>query len=321
MARYRDRLPQLEGDLFLTDGGIETTLIFHDGLELPDFAAFHLLNDTKGMDALVRYLRSYATIAARVGTGLILESATWRASSDWGKRLGYTKAALADANRKAIHLLEQMRTEFESEHTPLVISGCIGPRGDGYVPSNLMSASAAEEYHSEQVHTFAETAADMVCALTINYTAEAIGITRAAGKAGMPAAISFTVETDGNLPTGQSLKEAILEVDAATSPAPVYYMVNCAHPTHYGHVLGDSDPVFDRIRGMRANASTKSHAELNESTDLDTGDPEDLGVQYALLKSRLKGLNVLGGCCGTDHRHIESIAGACLPLFQQNMVH
>ena len=316
MARYRKALPQADGRLFLTDGGIETTLIFHDGLDLPDFAAFDLLRRPDGEDPLRKYFRSYASIAKELRTGLILESATWRASGDWGARLGYSRQELADVNRRAIQLLEEIRAEFESPEMHVVISGCVGPRGDGYVPANAMSAEEAEQYHRQQVDTFAGTAADMVTAITMNYANEAIGVTRAASRAGMPVAISFTVETDGSLPTGQSLGQAIAEVDGATSSYPSYYMINCAHPSHFEHVLMSGDSPLARVRGVRANASRKSHAELNESTELDPGDPEELARDYARLKERLSALNVLGGCCGTDHRHVARIAESCLPLFR-----
>ena len=316
MAQYRNALPQLAGTLFLTDGGIETTLIFHEGLELPDFAAFHLLETPQGEAALRKYFRTYAEIAKRFGTGLILESATWRANADWGKKLGYTPEELADANRRAIRLLEELRSEYESERTPIVISGCIGPRGDGYVPDRAMSAQEAEDYHREQMEALAGSAADMVCAITMNYVEEAVGIARAAQRASMPVAISFTVETDGNLPTGQRLKAAIEQVDAATSGHPSYYMINCAHPTHFDNVLAQGERWAQRIRGLRANASRMSHAQLNEAPELDAGNATELGQDYAGLKKRLPQLNVMGGCCGTDHRHIEEIASACLPLFR-----
>lgn len=316
MARYRRALPQLEGDFYLTDGGIETTLIFHDGLELPDFAAFHLLRTPEGQSALRKYFHGYAEIARRFGSGLVLESATWRASSDWGNRLGYTSQALADANRRAIDLLVEVRKEFETERTPVVISGCVGPRGDGYVPERVMSEQDAEAYHREQIDVFAGTAADMVCAITMNYVEEAIGIARAAQKAGMPVAISFTVETDGNVPTGQSLKAAIEQADRTTAVYPSYYMINCAHPAHFRHVLAEGGAWLDRVRGLRANASRKSHAELNESTEVDIGNPAQLGIEYADLRQRIARLNVMGGCCGTDHRHVEQIAKACSPLFR-----
>ncbi|MEK6789721.1 MAG: homocysteine S-methyltransferase family protein [Pseudomonadota bacterium] len=316
MNRYRSALPQLAGSLFLTDGGLETTLIFHEGLVLPDFAAFHLLKTPEGEAALRKYFRTYAEIARRLGTGLILESATWRANSDWGGKLGYTAGALADVNHRAISLLEQIRREYETEQTPVVISGCLGPRGDGYVPDRAMSAQEAERYHQAQMTTFADSAADMVCAITMNYVEEAIGIAQAAQRAGLPVAISFTVETDGKLPTGQTLKAALAQVDDATAGYPCYYMINCAHPTHFEKVLAEGEPWLQRIRGLRANASRMSHAQLNEAPELDAGNAIELGQEYADLKRRLAHLNVMGGCCGTDHRHIEQIASVCLPLFR-----
>ena len=310
--RYRDALPQLGGDLFLTDGGIETTLIFHEGLELPHFAAFHLLQTAAGEEALRKYFERYAAVAREFRAGIILESATWRASSDWGDRLGYTAADLARANRKAIAILEQVRTECEAAGVTTVVSGCVGPRGDGYVPANTMSADQAEDYHSVQIGTFAGTAADMVCAITMNYPEEAIGVARAAAAARIPAAISFTVETDGALPTGESLRAAIERVDDATSGAPAYYMINCAHPSHFSEVLLEGGPCVDRIRGLRANASRMSHAELNDAPALDEGSPDELGADYARIRKTLPLVTVLGGCCGTDHRHVEAIAKACI---------
>jgi S-methylmethionine-dependent homocysteine/selenocysteine methylase len=315
MALYRNALPQLGGELFLTDGGLETTLIFHDGIELPDFAAFTLLNNPEGEAALRRYFHSYADIAARYRAGLILESVTWRASADWGARLGYSPAELAQANQQAIALLEGIRKQAENAQTKLVISGCVGPRGDGYVPAEIMSEQQAEDYHAEQIATFAQTAADMIGALTMNYVEEAIGISRAAQRAGMPVAVSFTVETDGRLPTGQTLQSAIEQVDQATAGYPSYYMINCAHPAHFAHVLEQPAPFIQRLQGLRANASRMSYAELNEAAELDIGDPAALGREYAAFKRQIGHLNVLGGCCGTDHRHVEQIAAACAPLF------
>lgn len=314
MSAFRRSLPQLKGDFYLTDGGIETTLIFHEGLELPDFAAFDLFKTSGGEAALRKYFRTYADLARRFSTGLILESATWRASADWGAKLGYSAKDLAGANRRAIGILEEIRGESK-DPARTVISGCVGPRGDGYNPAKRMTEEEAQAYHGAQINAFADSAADMVTAITMNYTEEAVGIARAAERSGMPVAISFTVETDGRLPTGQPLRAAIEQVDRATSRYPAYYMINCAHPTHFEHVLA-GEPWAWRIRGLRANASRKSHAELNESTELDIGDPAELGAQHAGLKRRLTQLNVMGGCCGTDHRHVESIAAACTPLFR-----
>ncbi len=313
---FRTALPQLDGSLWLTDGGIETTLIFREGLELPDFAAFHLLKTAEGEAALRRYFRTYADLARRFGTGLILESATWRASPDWAGKLGYDARDLNALNRKAVSILEDIRKEYAQ--TPTAISGCLGPRGDGYNPARRMTEKEAEAYHGTQVGVFADSAADLVTAITMNYVEEAVGIARAARKAGMPAVISFTVETDGRLPTGQSLQEAIEQVDATTLNHPSYYMINCAHPTHFERLFLKGGSWIKRVKGLRANASRMSHAELNEAPVLDAGDPAELGGQYASLKRRLPQLNVMGGCCGTDHRHVEHMALACKPLWGQS---
>jgi len=309
MARYRQRLPQLSGGLFLTDAGIETMLIFHEGLELPYFAAFHLLRSDDGTEALRNYYRPHAAIARDSGTGFILESATWRASPDWGDKLGYSADALDAANCKAIDILHELRAEFETKRWPMVISGCVGPRGDGYDPGTIMSADEAKAYHARQIRIFAEAGADQITAITMTNTSEAIGVTRAAMAEGIPVVISFTVETDGRLPTGEELKDAIAVVDRETANGPVYFMINCAHPTHFESALVNG--AAERVRGIRANASRCSHAELNEATALDDGDPVELGRQYRELRRRFPHINVLGGCCGTDHRHIRAISAAC----------
>jgi len=305
-----DQLPQLDGGLFLTDGGIETTLIFHRGIDLPLFAAFPLLDDERGTAALRRYYQPYLALARAHDAGFVLESPTWRANPRWAAELGYPKEKLARVNRKAISLMEELRESHGGESSPVVISGCVGPHGDGYDPKELLSAAEAREYHSVQIETFAETGAEMVTAITMTYVDEAIGITDAAAAAGIPVAISFTLEIDGRLPSGQGLDEAIAELDDRTGDAAAYVMLNCAHPTHFEGVLETDEPWVDRIRGLRANASTLSHAELDEAEELDDGDPADLGARYAALADRLPRLNVLGGCCGTDDRHVAEIAAA-----------
>ncbi|MDT3737152.1 MAG: homocysteine S-methyltransferase family protein [Denitratisoma sp.] len=310
-AKYRQRLPQLGSNLFMTDGGLETTLIFHDGIDLPYFAAFDLLKDAAGTAALRRYYVRYAEIARARRLGIVLEAPTWRANPDWAAKLGYDAPALAEANRKAIGLMREIRETYETRETKIVISGNLGPRGDGYRAESRMSAAEARDYHAPQIRTFAQTAADMVAAFTMNYVEEAVGVVLAAREAAMPVAISFTLETDGRLPSGDTLADAIRRTDDDTDGYAAYYMINCAHPTHFEAVLRDGE-WRRRIRGLRANASKRSHAELDESSDLDIGDPRELGLAYDALRSLLPGLSVVGGCCGTDHRHIEAICEACL---------
>lgn len=296
---------------FLTDGGLETVLIFQKDVNLPCFAAFDVLSRDGGTQMLEAYYRDYVRLAAQHNAGFVLETPTWRASQDWGKPLGYKPHEIADANRKAVALMERIR-KTHTDVDPVLISGNIGPRGDGYVPDARMSADEAAKYHSHQIQVFADTAADMVTALTLNYVEEAIGIAQAAKVAGMPVVLSFTVETDGRLPSDQTLGDAIVRVDEVTNDYPSYYMINCAHPTHFEDMLAQAGNWRDRIRGLRCNASKCSHAELDEAEQLDDGNPIELAADHRRLKAHLPGLRVYGGCCGTDHRHVGAIASACL---------
>jgi S-methylmethionine-dependent homocysteine/selenocysteine methylase len=312
MLYYKKHLPQMKSSLFLTDGGIETDLIFNDGIDLPMFASFVLLDTEQGRQQIMAYYRRYLEIAKTARSGFILESPTWRSSPDWGEKLGYSRPRLEAANRHAIALMTALRQTYESSSMPIVISGCVGPRGDGYDPGQIMTPNEARAYHSWQVGIFADTDADLVSAMTMTNVNEAIGIAQAARAADIPAVISFTVETDGRLPTGQELSEAIRQTDEATSAHPAYYMINCAHPDHFHSTLVPGAEWVRRIRGIRANASRCSHAELNEAAVLDPGNPLELGNQYAALRKIHTDLTVLGGCCGTDARHISRIAEACL---------
>ena len=312
MARYRHALPQHQGGIFLTDGGMETTLIFHDGIELPHFAAFVLLDRPEGRQKLKQYYASYLAVARDHGTGFVLDSPTWRANPDWAAKLGYDAAALKAVNMGAIRFLDELRGAWETPRTPCVINGAIGPRGDGYKAGN-MDAAEAEAYHSAQIAAFAEAGADMVTAFTLNSINEAVGVVRAATGQKIPVAISFTVETDGRLVRGESLREAIEAVDAATERACEYFLINCAHPTHFDGALAAGESWVQRIHGIRANASAKSHAELDESETLDSGDPLDLGRRYLSLRRAFPQMRILGGCCGTDHRHVAAVCEACVP--------
>ena len=297
--------------MFLTDTGLETTLIFRDHYELPAFASFVLLDTDEGRQRLTQYYRAHADIAQSIGAGFIFESVGWRASVDWGHQIGYTHEAIDQVNRNSIALMADIRDEFNSPDMPTVLSGCIGPRGDAYNPATMMTIEEAEAYHRDQIRTYSETDADMVSALTMSYTSEAIGIVRAAMSLDMPVTISFTVETDGSLPSGETLGDAITLVDRATEGAAAYFMINCAHPTHFESVLDDGADWTQRIRGIRANSSRKSHAELDDSEELDAGDADELADDYVRLRRRFPNFTVLGGCCGTDESHLQKIAVAC----------
>ena len=292
----------------VTDGGLETDLIFHHGVELPDFAAFPLVDDATGRSLLTEYYDGYAAIARAAGTGLLLESATWRANPDWGARLGYSAADLARVNASAIEMLQRLREQYVAELDGVVVCGTVGPRGDGYRPGAVVEPDEAADYHRPQLAAFADAGADVVTAYTLTDVGEAVGIAQAARTVGVPVAISFTVETDGRLPGGTTLAQAVKDVDA--SCAPDYFLVNCAHPTHVAGGLADAGSWTERIVGLRCNASTKSHAELDEAEELDEGDPSELAAAQARITPQLPRLSIVGGCCGTDARHVAALWAA-----------
>ncbi len=309
MSKYRNELPQLSGGLFLTDAGLETDLIFNHGIEIREFAAHTLLPNPRGRESVANYLRGFLSLANKYNTGFVLDSQTWKAHLHWAEDLAATEQELHETNKDAIVFIAELRDEFSGNNKPIVLNGVIGPRGDAYAPETRLAAREAEKYHAKQIGWLAETEVDMVTALTFTQSDEAIGVVRAAQAAGLPAVISFTVETDGRLPTGQPLSEAIGAVDEATDGAAAYFMVNCAHPDHFFDVLDDSAWAH-RIRGLRCNASRLSHEELDECEVLDDGDPVELANQYKAITTTMPWLNVLGGCCGSDLRHVTKIAMA-----------
>lgn len=305
-------LPQLAEDIFLCDTGLETDLIFHHGIDLPEFAAFPLLDDPRGRETLRQYYRTHAAVAVENRVGFIFETPTWRANRDWGERVGYRPDELVAVNHKAVAMLAELAETLTAAGLPAVVSGCLGPRDDAYRPVTQMGADEAREYHRHQIEALADSGADMVSALTLTYPAEGIGIVQAAVETGVPVAVSFTLETNGTLPDGTSLADAVMAVDAATDHAAAYFGINCAHPDHIGAALEPGAAWMSRVRALRANASRRSHAELDESPDLDEGDPDALGREYRELRTTADGLTILGGCCGTDLRHLQAIAAACL---------
>lgn len=306
-------LPKLGGAPFLTDAGLETCLIFHDGFELPQFASFTLLDDPAGTEGLCAYYRKFLALADQHQAGFVLDAPSWRASPDWGAAIGYDRAQLGDVNARGIELIAELRRE-QGHSNPVVLNLPVGPRGDGYNPGTMMTAAEARAYHAWQIGVAADAGAEMITALTMTYLEEAQGIALAAADAGLPAVVSFTVETDGRLPTGMSLAEAVKRTDDTAGDV-AYHMINCAHPSHFAAVLDDAE-LAARIGGIRANASRMSHAELDEAAELDEGNPDELGGEYRAMLGALPGLCVLGGCCGTDHRHIDAIAQACLPAMR-----
>lgn len=297
----------IKNNMMLTDGGLETTLIYEHGIDLPYFAAFTLIEQATLREILMDYYTPYLELAARYQTGFILESATYKANPETAFKLGYNQDEINRINREAIRQLSTLRDSYKSQIQPILISGCIGPRKDGYIIGDRMNIKEAADYHYHQINAFQEAGADLATAFTLNYEEEAIGIVEAARRVNMPVVISFTLETDGRLPNNNTLEYAIATVDKATGYYPEYYMVNCAHPSHFTNVVKESHICKKRLMAIRANASCKSHAELEQSTELDAGNKCELAGWYKQLKQNLPGLQIIGGCCGTDHSHMERI--------------
>lgn len=297
--------------LFLTDSGLETDLVFNHGVDLPHFAAITEMAHAAGRDRLRAYFRRHLAIAAAQGTGFILQSVTWRSGRTWAEPLGYSDAELADLNRAAVGLMLELRDEARGAG-PLLVSACMGPVGDAYQANHTLDAVAAHAAHSWQARILADCGPDLVTAMTLGTVAEAVGIVRAVAATGLPVVISFTLETDGRLPDGTTLGDAIAAVDDQTGGKPLYYQLNCAHPQHFAHLFAAPAPWQARLNGVRANASRLSHAELDAMSSLDAGDPDALAADLAALYASQRHWQVMGGCCGTDVRHVAAIAQACM---------
>ncbi|MEH6631718.1 MAG: homocysteine S-methyltransferase family protein [Halopseudomonas aestusnigri] len=333
-ARYRNALPQLNGDLYLTDAGLETDLIFNHGIDIKGFAAHTLLPEKMGRLALTNYYRGFLSLAQTMNTGFILDGTTWKAHAHWADELGESIDDLRAANQASVAYIAELRDEYANNKRPILLNCSLGPRGDAYAPDYQISIREAEDYHALQVSWLAGTQVDMITAMTFTQAEEAIGAVRAAQTANLPIVVSFTVETDGLLPTGQSLQNAIDQVDRETDKGAIYFMVNCAHPDHFPDDLTTDSPapirpspdilsansLFEnntkdrdwakRIKGIRCNASRMSHAELDNCAELDAGDPDELGRQYKTIYNKMPWLNIFGGCCGSDLRHVTEIARA-----------
>jgi S-methylmethionine-dependent homocysteine/selenocysteine methylase len=306
MNNSKDTFPRINGDLFLTDAGIETYIMYKKGFELPYFSLFHLLTDPKATQEITAYCRSLIDVALRHKVGMILCGIHYRASRDWGELLGYTPSSLADINRKGVELLRSLKREYETDDSPMVVSACIGPRGDAYQLNKTMNVDEAEDYHSEQIATLKSAGADLVTALTLNSTVEAIGLARAAKAIDMPCVMSFTLDQVGRLKTGQSLKEAIQETDTATEKSIAYYMINCTHPVDFQPALEPGDWRL-RLNGIRPNASSLEKGVLCQLGHLEEGDPVELGQQMGAIAEDMPHMSVWGGCCGTDAAHMDEI--------------
>ena len=309
------KLPHQGTSLYLTAGSLETTMLYEAGLDFPEFASFTLLSNPKAIKPMTDFYRNSALIAMEYSAGIVFSTPTWRASRDWGAKLAYSPQEITSINHESVSFLQSIRSQPDLRDAKVLLSGCVGPRGDGYVVGVKMGREEAAEYHYEQVAALASAGVDLVSGMTFNYTEEAIGLSIACQRANIPVVISLTLEIDGSLPDGEPLQTAIEAIDTATGAFPAYYMLNCCHPSHFSHLLNPAFPWVQRIQGIQANSSMKSHAELANSTVLDSGEPLDLAQGMYRLKEGNGQLMVLGGCCGTDFRHIRLIAQLCSPLF------
>lgn len=308
MRTHRILPSEAKDQCFLTYTGMETDLLFTQGIDLPGFASFPLLESAQGRAQLRSYYEGLIAVAQAAKTGAILETPTWVASCDRGAQIGYAPDVLAQRNAQAATFVCGIRDDLAGE-TPVLVSGNVGPRSDAYLPANQMTPEDAKDYHQDQLSVLAQAGVDMISAYTMACADETIGIVRAAHQSDVPVVVAFTVETDGHLPTGESLGDTIQKVDGATDAYAAYYMINCAHPDHFTHILNGA-PWMDRLCGVVANASRCSHAELDEAVELDDGDPVELGQQLAALRQQFPDICVLGGCCGTDMRHMRSLCAA-----------
>jgi len=291
--------------VFLQYVGGPTDLIFNQGFDLPGFASYPLLETDVGRTALLNIVQQLIDMAREVGVGVILDTETWVANRDRGLAIGFTPEKLREINLASVEMIAGLQEKNNDVLT--ILSAQMGPRGDGYEAGDQMSVEEAEAYHTEQMKTLSQTKADFISAFTLTYPAEAAGIVRAGQNYGMPVAVAFTVETDGRLTTGMPLEEAIAIVDEETESGAAYFLINCAHPDHFSDSLSNG-PWIERLRGVVVNASRCSHAELDEAKELDDGDPKELGVLVGNLRQRFPHFNIVGGCCGTDVRHMRNIA-------------
>jgi S-methylmethionine-dependent homocysteine/selenocysteine methylase len=305
--KYRNDLPQLRGVDLSTSGGMETWLQYAEGFPLRHFCAFEWLRDPKAKARLREFHRSAIEAVQEHGFGMIAEGIHYRASGDWGDLTGYSRQDLAKINAEGVDLYHELAREYDRPDTPVVVGGCIGPRGDAYEQGHQITADEAQEYHAEQMATLKDAGVDLITAATLSFTDEAIGIARAAQGLDVPVVLSFYVAGNGKIMGERSVPETMAEIDAATGGYPKYYMLNCAHPNEFAPALENSAGL-DRLGGFMPNASAKDKISLCRLGHLEDGDPVELGQQMGDVARRFPHVHVFGGCCGTDARHLGEIA-------------
>lgn len=298
------------GELFLTEGGSETEIMYRHGFELPEFAMFTLLENPKAVPIMRDMFCAQLDVAAEFGLSFLLTGLDYRASPDWGAKLGYSAQGLADANISAIEFLRDIAQGYEDQIPRLLVGGILGPRGDAYDLNQNITAESAEDYHSVQLNTLKAAGVDFVSAQTFNNVPEAVGVCKAASKMGVALSVGLTLDSTCRLKSGPSLAEAITEIDALTGEqAPDFYLLNCSHPVEYEPALENASWI-KRLRGVRPNASKMEKLALCKLGHLEDGDPVELGAQLGDLSQRFPHMDIFGGCCGTGDSHLREIAKA-----------
>ena len=304
----QDFPPRAAGRLYLTEGGTETEVLYKWGFELPEFAMFPLLDDPKADSVIEGMFDRYFEAAEATGAGMLLNAHDYRASPDWASKLGYSAEQLTDFQHRVIGFLDAMRTKYRGRVDPVYVAGCIGPRGDAYGTGGEITEEEAEAYHAVQINNLKGTAADMVIAVTFSNIAEAVGVIRAAAAAKMPIGVSFNIGPDGRLRSGPTLAEAITATDAATEGKAAWFGTNCAHPIEFAPALADPGDWRKRLRYVRPNAAKTDKLALCKLGHLEDGDPVELGNEMAEALREFPSVDIVGGCCGTDERHLKEVS-------------
>lgn len=300
--------PREDGLLYLAEGGVETEIMYRHGHRLREFAMFELMDDPAAVTDMRDMYRRYLDVAARHGFAVLMAGFDYRASPDWGDKLGYSPEGLREMQHKCIDFLRDAARPYADQLPRVAVAGCIGPRGDAYALNHDITAEEAEAYHAIQMDTLRDCGVDIVWAATINNVPEAVGIARAAAAAGLPLNLSFTLDSDHRLQSGPSLREAIEATDAQAGAAqPDSYGINCSHPLEFEPALEPGDWVR-RIRSLRPNAAKMDKVALCQLGHIEEGDPEDLGRTMGDLARRMPDVDIWGGCCGTWDKHFDRIA-------------
>lgn len=298
---------QVEGRYYLSEGGMETEVMYKHGFDFPHFAVFELLKNPKAVSALQAMYRQYFDVVAKHQMVALVGGLDYRASPDWGALLGYSADGLSDMNHRCIDFLRDLAKEYIGEIDEILIQGFIGPRGDAYETNTVITEQESEDYHSVQLQTLKEADVDLASALTFNNIPESIGVAKAAARLDLPLCISLSLDGSSRLNSGPSLGDAIKTIDAATDNSVAFYMINCVHPLEYESALAD-ESWMKRIRGVRPNASVMDKISLCKIGHLEDGDPIELGNQIGDLFKRFPHMDILGGCCGTWDNHLDQMA-------------